>query len=289
MADLFRAEWQKLTGHRLVMLFMIWILPIAALIGVVMIVVLVLASPQARTAFHSAEITLQIWARLAPEVWNLPNSVLGRVLMVGFATFAFAGEYQWGTWKNLIPRHRRVILVVNKFMVVAALQVLALVVAFAILILGTAGAIVLSGGNLGAIPGDGLVKVLGASTLQIALAPLLALISAGYAALAAMLTRSILGGVLIGLGATMGEQLLLVVLGQIAGWLHDPGILKLYRFTPTYSMANLTAWVYDGSPASMLQGLVADSAAFSLANLVGWAAGLVALAAFLFHRQDITT
>jgi ABC-type transport system involved in multi-copper enzyme maturation permease subunit len=95
--------------------------------------------------------------------------------------------------------------------------------------------------------------------------------------------------VLVGLGATGGEQFLLLALAQVAGWLKEPRLLELYRLTPSYNVANAISWINDGSPTVLLFGLAADNLAFSLALLAGWVLVLILLTLLVFKRQDIVT
>jgi ABC-type transport system involved in multi-copper enzyme maturation permease subunit len=287
--SLVRAEWNKIAGNRMVTLFMIWIFPVAAAAGAVGLCVLALASPMGRTLFRSGALVIELWTQIIPEIWNLPNSWLGRMLLVGFAAFVFAGEYLWHTWKNLLPRNRRTALILAKFVVVAAFVLLAFLSATAILSLGMGLAMGLAGGTPASLPGDRLVGLVTDSALQAVVTLLSTTIAAGYAALAGMYTRSILGGVLVGLGATGGEQFLLMALAQIAGWLREPRVLGLYRLTPSYNVANAVSWINDSSPTAMLFGLAADSLATSLMLLVGWVLALILLTVLLFRRQDIVT
>lgn len=288
-SSLFHAEWQKITGNRMVTLFMIWIFPVAAAFGAVLMCVLALVSREGRTLFRSGPLVAELWSQLLSEVWNLPNSWLGRMLLIGFAAFVFAGEYQWHTWKNILPRSRRIAMLLTKFIVVDALVILAFLSASAILALGMGLASGLVGGIQTSIPRDLLASFAANSALRAIVTLVSTTITAGYAALAGMYTRSILGGVLIGFGATGGEQLSLLALGQVATLLKDFGILKLYRFTPTYNLTNAISWINDETPTTMLFGLAADSLSFSLAVLVGWALVLGAMTVFLFQRQDIAT
>ena len=288
-SSLFHGEWQKITGNRMVALFMIWIFPIAAAFGAVLMCVLALASREGNALFRSGPLVAELWSQLLSEVWNLPSSWLGRMLLIGFAAFVFAGEYQWHTWKNILPRSRRIALLLTKFIVVDALVILAFLSASAILALGMGLASGLVGGIQTSIPRDLLASFAANSALRAIVTLVSTTITAGYAALAGMYTRSILGGVLIGFGATGGEQLSLLALGQVATLLKDFGILKLYRFTPTYNLTNAISWINDGTPTTMLFGLAADSLSFSLAVLVGWALVLGAMTVFLFQRQDIAT
>ena len=122
------------------------------------------------------------------------------------------------------------------------------------------------------------------------------LIAAGYAALAAMLTRSILGGVLVGFGATLVEGLSAAALSLIAFFLDMPGVLELYRFTPTYNLLNVNEWIVNDKSLGIRMDLgpstrvvLSDSLEFSVLVLAVWVVGLIAATAIWFQRQDITS
>jgi hypothetical protein len=287
--SLFRAEWTKIAGNRLVTLFLIWIFPLTAMVAVLLMFVLALVSAEARLVLRSGGAVLEVWARVVPELWNLPHSWLGRLLLVGFAAFVFAGEYQWRTWQNIIPRSRRVALILNKFVVVGVFVLVAFLSATIILSLGTSIAVGLAGGTFAGARGGLLAETAGEYALRGTLTLVSTVIAAGYAALAGMYTRSILGGVLVALGATMGEQFSILALSQIADWLDAPKLLGLYRLTPSYNVGNAASWISDGVPMPILIPfpLAVDSLAFSIVVLAGWVLGLMALTVVLFQRQDI--
>jgi hypothetical protein len=287
----FRAEWCKIAGNRLVTLSLMWIFPLAAVVAVLLMFILALVSDEARLILRTGAAVLEVWPHIVPALWNLPHSWLGRLLLVGFAAFVFAGEYQWRTWKNIIPRSRRVALVLNKFVVVVAFVLVAFLSAMIVLSLGAIVAVRLAGGTLAGIRGGLLADMAGEYALGATLAVVSTLIASGYAALAGMCTRSILGGVLVALGATMGEQFSIVGLSQIADWLDAPRLLGLYRLTPSYNLGNAASWIRDGVPLPILIPfpLAVDSLAFSAAVLAGWVLGLIALTAIVFQRQDIAT
>jgi hypothetical protein len=115
-----------------------------------------------------------------------------------------------------------------------------------------------------------------------------------FAAVAAVLTRSILGGLLVSLGISVLDLLslgLLFLLRTLAG---IPEILDLYVLTPSYSFGNIQSWL-QGNQA--LPGLTSNAPIFtteptlvvSLALLMLWISGFTALAIAIFRKQDITT
>jgi hypothetical protein len=285
---LFCAEWQKITGNRIVALALVWIFPLAAMVGAAVAVMLALAAADVRAVFASDR-AAEFWSRLTPELWKLPASILGRMLLVGFATLVFAGEYQWHTWKNIVPRNRRLVLILVKYLTVGGLLLLSFASAIAILALGAVAVTALAGGPLAQWGGDVLAELIGGSLLQAVLTFFSIIIFAGFAAVASIYTRSILGGVLVGLTAAIGEQFSLLVLGLFATWLHDLRVLSVYRLTPTYNLANAASWILEGKPDPLLSGLAFDSVTFSVGVLAAWVLGLVCLSIILFQRQDIVS
>jgi ABC-type transport system involved in multi-copper enzyme maturation permease subunit len=133
-------------------------------------------------------------------------------------------------------------------------------------------------------------------TLAASLAFTSTIIAAGYAALASLFTRSILGGVLVGFAATFIENLSILGLVIVGYFLNIPRIVHLYRLTPGYNLANVASWINDHHAANMkvdvsnkISYVFSDSLTFSVIVLAAWIVGLIALTAFLFRRQDITS
>jgi ABC-type transport system involved in multi-copper enzyme maturation permease subunit len=227
----------------------------------------------------------------------IPNSLFGRLMILGFTAVVFAGEYQWQTWKNVVPRTRRVLLVLVKFLGVSVSALVAFALMSAIFAAGWGVLVKIAGGTYGpAITGDLLSEFVPDYARQVWLALNLTLIAASFAALAGMITRSILGGVLVGLMFTYGEGLSVLGLAVVGRFVDFPELVHLYRLTPSYNVANARSWMNDHHPAG-LQGIssvldevpeFSDSLGFSAGVLLVWVIGLITLTACLFQRQDIT-
>jgi ABC-2 type transport system permease protein len=295
MRNLFRAEWLKITGNRWVSGCLIWIFPIVAFGAVVVLGLIVSLSSSARNGFRQDNNPQ--WTDNAIAVWNVPNNPVGRLILLGFTAVVFAGEYQWQTWKNIVPRNRRVPLILIKFL---ALGVFVVVAFLLMSIIWTSGWAVLSqiaGVSYGPkITSDVLSDFAGDYGLAVGLAFTSTLIAAGYAALAAMLTRSILGGVLVGFALTFAENLSIVALIVVGYFLNIPRIVHLYQFTPGYNLLNVASWINDKVALNMdvtvesrATYVFSDSLTFSVIVLAAWVFGLIALTAYLFQRQDITS
>jgi hypothetical protein len=295
MRDLFRAEWIKIAGNRWVAGCLVWIFPLLALGFVIVVGIILALSSSARHGFQNdnpAE-----WTEQAVGVWNIPNNPVGRLILLGFTAVVFAGEYQWNTWKNIVPRNRRVMLIVIKFIALGTFVVLAFLLMSILWTLGYGLLTQIAGTSYGPRISE---KVLSSFAGDYALAASLAftstLIAAGYAALAGLFTRSILGGVLVGFAATFVENLSILGLVIVGYFLNIPRIVHLYRLTPGYNLANVASWINDHHAANMkvdvsnkISYVFSDSLTFSVVLLAAWIIGLIALTAFLFRRQDITS
>jgi ABC-2 type transport system permease protein len=295
MRDLFHAEWIKIAGNRWVAGCLVWIFPLLAVGFVVVVGVILSLSSAARHGFQGD--TPAQWTEQAIGVWNIPNNPVGRLILLGFTAVVFAGEYQWNTWKNIVPRNRRVMLIVIKFVALGVFVVLAFLLMSILWTLGYGLLTQIAGTTYGPRISE---KVLSSFAGDYALAASLAftstLIAAGYAALAGLFTRSILGGVLVGFAATFIENLSILGLVIVGYFLDIPRIVHLYRLTPGYNLQNVASWINDHHAANMkvdvsnkISYMFSDSLTFSVVLLAAWILGLIALTAFLFRRQDITS
>jgi len=275
---------------------MVWIFPAGALIFLIVAALVLLFSSAARTGLREDEMIL--WTEQAVSIWNIPNNPIGRLILLGFTAVIFAGEYQWHTWKNVVPRQSRTALVLVKFFALGAFVVLAFVLMSIIWTLGWGVLTRIGETSYGPqITRHVLSDFVQDYALAASLAFTSTIIAAGYAALAGMLTRSILGGVIVSFGITFVENLSILGL-MIIGWFLDiPKIVHLYRFTPGYNAVNVANWINEHAPNTMRpsdEGVFAsivfsDSLEFSLGVLAAWVIGLIALTVFLFQRQDITS
>lgn len=99
-------------------LLLVWIYPAGAVLMMVLALIGVLLSESLRAGVQQSP---PVWTQQSMVIWELVNSEIGRFLLVTFAAFVFAGEYQWGTWKNLVPRTARVPLILTKYAAFAVL------------------------------------------------------------------------------------------------------------------------------------------------------------------------
>jgi len=286
---LFRAEWRKIMGNRWATGCMIWIFPALAVLGTVLALIAAGLSSDFRSGLSEEP---ALWTDAAIMPWMIPNNPLGRMLLLGFTAVLFAGEYQWNTWKAIVPRSQRVPLILVKFVAVAVFVVMAFTLMSILLTIGFGLLHVVAGADYGpVIKGDVLRDFAEDYALQMSYAFMSTIIAAGYAALAAMITRSILGSVAFGVVVAIGETMLAFPLGLIS-WLLDTNIpMHLYRYVPSYNLLNLFVYLNGETPEGMefpSGKVVLDTQLFHETVLVCWVVGLVALTAYLFQKQDIT-
>ena len=129
MLSLLKAEWKKTTSNRMLSGFLIWIYPIGVGAFIAMMVLVSLlseSSARAMAATSSGQWTtdmLSIWLFISRR---FPGNIFGRMLPLAFMAVTFAGEYQWSTWKNVVPRSTRWNLILAKFVTLSSFIMLSL-------------------------------------------------------------------------------------------------------------------------------------------------------------------
>ncbi|MCA9906455.1 MAG: hypothetical protein KC547_21525 [Anaerolineae bacterium] len=294
MVSLFRAEWSKIAGNRIVLGVFIWIFPVTALVLLIFAAISAAVSEQFRVAINVAPPT---WTNQALTTWSFVNSEIGRFMLVGFAADVFGGEYQRQMWKNLLPRRQRLPLILNKFLTIAVYALTAFV-AMVIIVTVLSGVVTSIAGAaygpaLGDMDGAAWTQFLRMFGSQAAISFAAAIIAACYAAVGAILTRSILGAIVVGALLNLFEQGIAVALAIIVGITEQGSLFSLYFYTPGYNLANLSSWSTYGSGYMPLfieryNCCSAFSAETSTVLVLAWIVGLIALASYLFIRQDIT-
>lgn len=293
MSELLRSEWMKATRNTVLISFLVWVLPIGIVASFAIFTITGLFSETMRTAieaFSSGSWTsdvLMIWS----TVTTFPTNVLPRMIPLAFIAVGFAGEYQWGTWKNIIPRTRRISLILSKFIVLVSIIVITLLISSVLL-----GLVETIAHSVGELPYGPLwsAEVLKDFVPDYAEAFLIGLIAVailgGYGAFAGIITRSILGALLLSFFFSVLDAMSfggLLFLGSILG---KPNLINLYLFTPSYNIDNLRSWFDSGSAFLPGPGFTASPGIWiSLAILLAWIFVLVGSSILLFKKQDITS
>ena len=288
MFELFRAEWRKIMGNRLATALLMLIFPVGAAAVLVLTILLALLSSDFRTAVADSP---PLWTDEFMFAWQVVNSEIGRLVVLVFAAVVFAGEYHWGTWKNIIPRRARVSLILVKFLAVAVFVLVSFTAMSVITGIGSGIVVAISGGHYGpALSGDVLTAFADSYLLQAATAFTSALIACGYTALAAILTRSITGSAVVGIVITFAELVILLGLGLASVLLKAPWLPNGYLLTPGYNLSNISQWASEGVGYSVGIGtgpIGPLSLTASLVLIAVWVVGLIATTTLIFRRQDI--
>jgi len=281
MLDAIRAETLKLTRHK-ASWFLVWLYPIGLTLALVAVLVSSLVSPEPPEPQGLNE-----WLEGTTVAWMIPGELVGRYLMGAFVIVAFAGEYGWNTWKLVVPHRSRSSLIAAKYATVSGLFAIAFLLAAIIGIVGSFVVDVVSGDPLPAgITAGGLLAVHSKAALA-ALPP--ALITLGYASLAAVLTRSTIAALVIVIVAGALEQILFNG-GPFLSTKAPALIWFLYHVLPGYHLENLGSWIGQGTALSVAfpsGGTVALPWSVSVGAVAAWAAGLIGLTFAAFRRQDI--
>ena len=280
MIEALSAEALKMRTHKATW-FLVWLFPIAfTTIMLIMIVAgMVGADPPERP-------NLTDWIENSTIIWFVPNNAVGRYLISAFVAVMFAGEYGWNTWKLIVPHRRRASLIAAKY----ALTIILLATSFAL----TAALLTGLGFADDALTGDTAPAGITAATLLdahgkaalAAVAPVL--IAMAYASLAAVLTRSMIAGLVIAIVATTIEQLVFGFGPQL--YAKFPSIVwPLYHALPGHHIASLAEYIREGAALKRAfpGGLIVDlSWTTSLAILLAWIAALWGATFAAFVRKD---
>lgn len=294
MRNLFMAEWQKIIGHRWMTGFTVWIFPVGAVGVFATFILLLFLMPDSKERLLNAPL---VWTEQFIGPWVMFGGTGGglfvRVLPIVFCASVFAGEYQWGTWKNILPRSQRLELITIKFIVAIVMLILAffvtsLVAGFATFLLANIGGQTITP----EITGDTLQNFFGDYFMAIGLGFVVIILIANYAAVASLITRSVIGGTIGGVGVMIFEEFLLPLLNLLGRLLNIPDIVQIYRFTPTYNLKNATYWIQVGEPSTnqlFIDLAQPDTLLFSIFMLIVWCIGGSVIVSWLFQQQDITT
>ncbi|HEX8215997.1 MAG TPA: hypothetical protein VF577_00910 [Allosphingosinicella sp.] len=283
MLDALRAEAAKIGRHKATW-GLVWIYPIVLLgiIGLIVVMTLVNGGDVVDKPPSLAE-----WLDDAAAFWGAPRQAVARMLIAAYVAVVFAGEYGWNTWKLIVPHRARARLLAAKYALVLILFAIAFMLAAMLFTAGVWTDDVMSGDPIPAgITFAGLAGAHGTAALG-AIAPVL--VTIGYASLAAILTRSMVGALIVSIVMIAVESIIGSFAPMLAMYLPS-AMWALAHFLPGYHLANLASWIDSGEALSMPfpnGAVLALGWTASLAVVAAWIAGLTGAAFALFRRQDI--
>lgn len=286
MIALFRAEWRKIAGHRLLVGCLLWVWPFLGCAITGLLTLIFAVNADARANYINEPIP---WTDAALLPWQLLNNIFGRLLLLAFAITVFAGEYDYKTLKTVIPGNRRARLLLIKYLATGAFVIRALAIMMVLLLVS----IGLMNAIFGApyppkLTADSLLHGVQDVVLNATLTFTSALIVTTLAILISMWTRSILfglvAGMIISIIESFGIPSLLFIASEL---LKIDKILDLVIFFPTFNTDNLSSWINANQPLIYFDTTPEVSLLASILILTVWVVGLGWGAMFVFQRQDI--
>lgn len=286
LLTLYHAERLKIRANWIPALLLVWSLPALTAFAFILTIILTTTLPIFRQGIAEANLT---WTEQALFVWGVPNTLLGRALLAGFAALIFAAEYRARTWKQLIPRANRGALWLVKFPAYLRAALPALLLMSILSVIGTIFTLMLANASLNPpLTSSTLLIFIGDFILRGFAGLLSLLLIAGHVALGVVLTRSALGGWLLAMLLSAIEAQLLNGLMLLDRLVPVDHLLAVYPFTPDALIANLESFFTRGegiAPAN-LAPLPVPLALFILTL---WVVALMIVTTRLFQQQDITT
>ena len=296
MISLFRAEWRKVFANFKLTSFLVWILPIGLFAFHTVMILGSLVSETMKVGvvyFGSGD-----WTSDSLAAWDMliifPANLFGRMLPLAFMAVVFAGEYQWRTLKNIVPRTQRWKLILAKMAALVSLVMISMFLTALIASVGPSTGHIVHDLPYGPSLSIGIISNFLLDTARTALIAVLSLLNlVGFAAIAAILTRSILGGLLVSFGFAVLDATSLGFILFLRSFLGIPELINLYQFTPTYNLSNLHSWLIYGKAQRFISDGIAPlttdpSFWVSLLIMTIWIGGLISLALAIFQRQELT-
>jgi len=232
------------------------------------------------------------WDEALLASWEIVNNIVGRWVIIAFTAWVFASEYKHGTWKNLATRRGRVTLIVNKFITVAVYVTVAFTTMSLIFFFGNWIMSDIVGTDYGlSTAGETMGDFLPDYATNVFLTLSGTLISAAFAAAAAMITKSVFASVIVGIIFYMIEFVGILGIFGLIDLVFRVNLVPLYGYLPSYNLDQIGSRLFTGQPNNFNIGetfFEAPALEISLLIVLAWAVGLVAVTAWLFRRQDIT-
>lgn len=280
MLNALSAESLKARKNLWMMGFTVYLLPIGAVAGVLLVILMMVLG-------NEIDFSETTWTGVVEGALLLPNSFLGQVLFMAFTSSVFAGEFGWNTWKAILPRNRRLWILISKYVVIAVSILLALNALALVALVGSW--IVLSIANEPITPA--LISSETAEFIRSYLITLLSVFStimmaSIYAVIAAIITRSVIGGAIAGIIMILLDSVSLPILILIQDMTGAENLLPLYQIMPSYQIANINSWL-SSDMGWALPTLTAPAAGVSLFVLLLWIGSCILISLAWFMRQDM--
>ena len=230
------------------------------------------AEMRAQPVDMSAQIKDVVFVRMPTYYVAMLFNLLGSALI-------FAGDYRWETWRLMAPRNSRTNLIVSKIILVTVAAALAMLALTVVSLLAAVIGALLNGApmtwELGSQSNYWIVMVsaLGVATLQL-------IQGAAVVALAAILTRSLIGAILVTVFLTIAQ---LALQGMVQGLPEFWHLLVLPGLSADVLRAHVGGALVFGQQA-IAEGLAQQA----LLGLLLWIVVPFTAAWWLFVKQDLS-
>jgi ABC-type transport system involved in multi-copper enzyme maturation permease subunit len=297
MRNLLKAEWKKVRHNYKTVSFIVWIVPVGVFTMLLMGILLAIFSASERGAGGLfAVVSTNNWIVDLTGIFNIvlvfPTDIMGRVMPLAFIGLSMAGEYQWDTWKSIVPRGSRISLLMSKIGMSAVVMLTSLVLTCLITFLGSlAGRSILGLEYLPALTAENLTLLGKEFAINFGLATLVLIFLSSLGALIARFSRSTLITFLGGFFFTIVDGLLdkfLYLFGRI---FNLPQLVNGYAYGFSFNLGNTLSWLKTESQFPVnTPGFEGEySLWFSVLVLALWIGGMLILALWSFNRQDLTS
>lgn len=296
MRNLLKAEWKKSIHNHKTVSFIVWIIPVATFTMYLVGIPLAMLSESERQQGLLASLGSVNWIADLTGIYNsilvFPILIMGRLFVLSYIALTMAGEYQWDTWKAIVPRTRRSSLLMSKIIMATVVFLISLILTSVINLGGGAiGRAALGMEYPPALNSANLGRLASAYAINFGLATLAIFFFCSFGAIVARFSRSVLmtflGGFMFSLLDAMSDVFLLF----FSRLLNLPDLINAYAYSFSYNLTNLMSWLKDGKETLVtLSGWAGGhSALYSSILLLVWVGGMFALALWAFNRQDITS
>ena len=112
MINLIRAEILKSIKNVPVSFFLVGAIPVVAF-AMLNVIGITTALGLIRNAFLAINGQEQVIL-----AFLFANQLIAQILFIILSAISFGGEYNWKTWKNILPRHQRSQIIISKFIVI---------------------------------------------------------------------------------------------------------------------------------------------------------------------------
>lgn len=276
MLNLLHAEWLKIRTNRTPSVFTIGMLPILAFVLLNILTILAI---------------FNLWQPNMPAInWQeqiilallFANQLVSQLLFIILGAISFGGEYRWQTWKNIIPRAKRIQLVLAKCLmlmlaIIFAIHSLALATFIGSWEISLALAVPFASGAWNETAPPFAMQYLwltGALFFNYFMGMM-------YAIISTLITRSTIAGIVLGGLIAFGDLLLQQALSMVGDVIGADILMLIPRVLPNYNVQNMMQWVIDGT------NIDGWSLRLSSAILCLWVMASISLSVILFKRQDI--